>query len=397
MNPITFILEKKIPGALGRAGTITTPHGEIKTPAFVTVGTKATVKALSPEELIGLGAEVVLANTYHLYLEPGIDIIKKAGGFAGFMNWHGPTMTDSGGFQVFSLGADFDRRIGKFSKAGETVDKKVQRSKLAVVDDEGVTFFSHIDGSEHRFTPESSVSIQQTLGADMIFVFDECTSPEDPYDYQRKALERTHAWAERSLKAHMNNTKARNIQGLFGIVQGGRHMDLRKESAKVLATMPFSGYGIGGSFTKEDIALVVAGVNELLPEEKPRHLLGIGRVEDLFLGIEAGIDLFDCVAPTRLGRTGTLYTKKGNLNITNAQYKEDFSPLEEGCGCYTCTHFTRSYLSHLFRSKEMLGARLASIHNLFFTVHLVKDIRQSILDGTFSDFKKEFLDRYKRD
>lgn len=395
MSPITFTLEKKIPGALGRAGTITTPHGVIKTPAFVTVGTKATVKALSPEEVTELGAEVVLANTYHLYLEPGTKIIKEAGGFAKFMNWQGPTMTDSGGFQVFSLGADFDRRVGKFANRGDVPEKKVQRTKLAKIDDEGVTFFSHIDGSEHRFTPESSMAIQHDLGADMIFVFDECTSPHDSYDYQKKALERTVAWAERSLAAHRTNTEAAKKQGLFGIVQGGRHMDLRKESARVLANMPFSGYGIGGSFTKEDIALVVAGVNEILPEEKPRHLLGIGRVEDLFLGIEAGIDLFDCVAPTRLGRTGTLYTKKGNLNITNAQFKEDFNPIEEGCGCYTCNHFTRSYLSHLFKSKEMLGARLASIHNLFFTVHLVKNIRQTIINGTFFDFKKKFLADYQ--
>jgi queuine tRNA-ribosyltransferase len=349
-----------------------------------------------PEELIGLGAEVVLANTYHLYLEPGMDVIKKAGGFAKFMNWHGPTMTDSGGFQVFSLGADFDRRVGKFGK-GETIPKKADKRKLAKIDDEGVTFYSHLDGSEHRFTPESSMAIQHDLGADMIFVFDECTSPDDPYEYQQKALKRTHAWAERSLMAHTENSEAVKKQGLFGIVQGGRHIDLRKESAKVLAEMPFSGYGIGGSFTKEDIAQVVARVNELLPEEKPKHLLGIGRVEDLFLGIESGIDLFDCVAPTRLGRTGTLYTKNGNLNITNAQFKEDFSPIEEYCTCYTCTNFNRAYLSHLFRSKEMLGARLASIHNLFFTVHLVKNIRQTILDGTFFDFKKEFLAYYQGD
>lgn len=395
MNPITFTLEKKIPQALGRAGVVTTPHGVINTPAFVTVGTKATVKALSPEELVGLGAEVVLANTYHLYLEPGTKIIKKAGGFAKFMNWPGPTMTDSGGFQVFSLGADFDRRVGKFAQEGGVPEKKVPKAKLAKIDDEGVTFFSHLDGSEHRFTPESSIAIQHDLGADMIFVFDECTSPNDPYEYQKKALERTHAWAQRSLAAHMANSEAARKQGLFGIVQGGRHIDLRKESAMALAAMPFSGYGIGGSFTKEDIAQVVATVNEILPEEKPKHLLGIGRVEDLFLGIEAGIDLFDCVAPTRLGRTGTLYTKKGNLNITNERFREDFDPIEEGCACYTCSNFNRAYLAHLFRSKEMLGARLASIHNLFFTVHLVKNIRQSIIDETFYDFKKEFLAHYQ--
>lgn len=400
MNPISFSVLKSLPNALGRAGFLTTPHGEIKTPAFVTVATKATVKALSPEEVLGVGAQVVLANTYHLYLEPGNKIIKEAGGFAKFMNWSGPTMTDSGGFQVFSLGADFDRRVGKFGSKDLLSDSEkkvsISRPKLAKIDDEGVTFFSHLDGSEHRFTPESSMAIQHDLGADMIFVFDECTSPEDSYEYQKKALDRTHSWAKRSLEAHTRNKEAASRQGLFGIVQGGRFMDLRKESAKILASMPYSGYGIGGSFTKEDIATVVAGVNEILPEEKPRHLLGIGRVEDLFLGVEAGVDLFDCVAPTRLGRTGGLYTKEGNINISNAKFRQDWRPIEEDCSCYTCKNFTKGYLAHLFRAGEMLGPRLASIHNLRFTIELVENIRQSILSGSFFNYKQEFLNRYKK-
>lgn len=398
MNPISFSVIKSLPNALGRAGILTTPHGEIKTPAFVTVATKATVKALSPEEVASVGAQVVLANTYHLYLEPGNKIIKEAGGFAKFMNWNGPTMTDSGGFQVFSLGTDFDRRVGKFGSKDLPSDseKKISRPKLAKIDDEGVTFFSHLDGSEHRFTPESSVAIQHDLGADMIFVFDECTSPEDSYEYQKLALNRTHAWANRSLTAHNKNKEAAQKQGLFGIVQGGRYLDLRQESAKSLAEMPFSGFGIGGSFTKEDIASVVAEVNKILPEEKPRHLLGIGRVEDLFLGVEAGVDLFDCVAPTRLGRTGGLYTKEGNINIYNSQFRKDWQPIEKDCTCYTCQNFTKGYLAHLFRAGEMLGPRLASIHNLRFTVGLVENIRQTILSDTYLDFKKDYLDHYQR-
>src|SRR3989344_3658982 len=283
MKPIDFKIEHKLPGKLGRAGTITTPHGEIQTPAFVTVGTKATVKALTPEQVADLGAQVVLANTYHLYLEPGDEIVRDAGGFGKFMNWYGPTMTDSGGFQVFSLGAAFGSKVGKLSKVtqgeitgGDEIDLEDQAGKLAKIDEDGVTFKSYKDGSEHRFTPERSIEIQHAIGADMIFVFDECTSPMASYEYQRKAMERTHRWAKRCLEFHEESKLQNEKQGLFGIVQGGRHRDLREESARVLGAMDFAGYGIGGSFDKDDMDKAVGWVNAILPKEKPRHLLGIG-------------------------------------------------------------------------------------------------------------------------
>lgn len=413
-----FEIEKKGPG-LARAGKIVTPHGEIKTPAFVVVGTKATVKALSPEQVSGLGAQVVLANTYHLYLQPGDELVAKAGGFGQFMNWNGPTMTDSGGFQVFSLGAAFGEGVSKFATtensardtrellaSSEPVSRRVKKeefassleektppAKLAKIDDEGVTFRSHIDGSEHRFTPESSMQIQHRLGADIIFAFDECTSPLATREYQEEALARTHRWAERSLSEHQ---KLGGEQALFGIVQGGRFQDLREQSAKFISQLDFAGFGIGGSFDKKDLDTAVGWVNQILPEGKPRHLLGIGEPEDLFAGVENGVDTFDCVTPTRLGRNGTLMTNQGRLNILNNQYREDFSPLEAGCQCYTCQNYSRAYLAHLFRAKEMFAGTLASIHNLYFSVNLVEQIRQSLLAGSFAQFKQSFLDNYSR-
>ena len=396
MSAINFKIEKRIENGLGRAGILYTPHGEIQTPAFVTVGTKATVKALTPEQVKELGAQVVLANTYHLYLQPGDELIKKAGGIHTFMGYDGPTMTDSGGFQVFSLGAAFGTSVSKFGKS-EAVDEKCrvqENAKLAKIDEDGVTFRSHIDGGEHRFTPERSIKIQHNIGADMIFAFDECTSPTAPYEYQKEAMERTHRWAQRSLSAHRADKKASEKQALFGIVQGGRFEDLRKESARVIAGMDFDGFGIGGSFEEEDMDTAVGWVNSILPEEKPRHLLGIGEPRDLFGGVENGADLFDCVAPTRMARNGTLHTKDGRINIYNARYIDDFSPVEEGCGCYTCKHYTRSYLAHLFRAKEMLAGTLASIHNLHFIISLVGNIRNSILEGRFFEYKDTFLTRY---
>lgn len=387
-----FTIEKKLEGALGRAGVLETPHGAIHTPAFVVVGTKATIKALSPEQVKSLGAEVVLGNTYHLYLEPGDELVKKGGSFGKFMNWDGPTMTDSGGFQVFSLGAAFGKKIGKITKEEIVPDElEEEAGRLAKIDDDGVTFKSHLDGSEHRLTPERSIEIQHNIGADIIFAFDECTSPHAPYEYQKEALGRTHAWAKRSLAEHK---KLGGEQMLFGVVQGGRFKDLREEGAKTIGAMPFDGFGIGGSFEKEDINTAVGWVNQVLPEEKPRHLLGIGEPADLFGGIENGIDLFDCVAPTRMARNGTLYTKNGRLNIFNAKFVKDFSPIEKDCECYSCKNYTRAYLAHLFRAKEMFAGTLASIHNLYFIVNLVKDIRQAILDGNFAGFKKSFLERY---
>lgn len=387
--------------ALGRAGVLTTPHGIIKTPAFVTVGTKATVKALTPEHLAGLGAQVVLANTYHLYLEPGDEIVRDAGGFGKFMNWHGPTMTDSGGFQVFSLGAAFGSKVGKLSKiiqgeviVGEEIESEDQAGKLAKIDEDGVTFKSYKDGSEHRFTPERSMEIQHNLGADIMFAFDECTSPAAPYAYQREAMDRTHRWAKRSLDAHQANREAAERQGLFGVVQGGRHKDLREESARVLGAMDFDGYGIGGSFDKDDMNSAVEWVNAILPPDKPRHLLGIGEPEDLFGAVENGCDLFDCVAPTRTGRNGTLYTADGKINIQNAKFVRDFSSLDPECDCIACKNYTRAYIAHLFRSNEMLAATLASIHNLRFLVRLVDQMREAILNDTFDVFKTNFLRRY---
>jgi queuine tRNA-ribosyltransferase len=366
----------------------------IRTPAFVTVGTKATVKALTAEQIRSLGAQVVLANTYHLYLEPGEDTIGKAGGFGAFMDWHGPTMTDSGGFQAFSLGAAFGSSVSKVATGDELEEEDMApMGSMAKITEEGVEFRSYKDGSKHFFTPERSMEIQWKLGADMIFAFDECTSPMASHDYQKEALARTERWAKRCIERH-NELDTDNRQALFGVVQGGRFQDLREQAARTMAEMPFDGYGIGGSFTKADIGTAVGWVNAILPEEKPRHLLGIGEPEDLFAAVEAGCDLFDCIAPTRMGRHGTLHTKTGKINIKNAKFVEDFSPIDEGCECYACAHHSRAYLAHLFRSGEMLGATLASIHNLHFILWLVERIRASIIDGTFHAFKKDFLTRY---
>jgi len=400
MNPLSFSIEKKIPGKLGRAGILMTPHGEIKTPAFVTVGTKGTVKALTPEHVATLGAQVTLANTYHLYLQPGDELVRDAGGLHKFMNWQGPLMTDSGGFQVFSLGTAYGKGIGKILK---TYDPQLllaesndpDKPKLASIDNDGVSFKSHIDGSMHYITPEKSMEIQHNLGADIIFAFDECTSPLDSNYYQREALGRTHRWAERSLAYHKGKENSER-QALFGIVQGGRSEDLRKESADFLAKMDFDGYGIGGSFEKADMTTAILWSNEILPESKPRHLLGIGEPEDLFMGVENGVDLFDCVAPTRMARNGGLYTETGKINITNAEFVHDFNPIDSSCDCYTCTHYTRSYISHLFKAKEMLAATLCSIHNLRFIISLVDKMREAIHHDTFFELKEKFLKTYNK-
>ncbi|MDP2788905.1 MAG: tRNA guanosine(34) transglycosylase Tgt [bacterium] len=429
-----FKVEKKLNKFLGRAGVITTAHGVIHTPVFVPVGTKATIKSLTSEQVRDIGAEVVLGNTYHLYLQPGDEIVAKAGGIGKFMNWRGPTMTDSGGFQVFSLGVAYGKDIrlndavGQVSKVMKLGDialiperfDDVMAPALAKIGQDGVSFKSHLDGSIHYITPEKSIQIQHNLGADIIFAFDECTSPVEDLHYQEEALERTHRWAERSLEEHKKlNTEAREnfsslrpspserdsreqkisasffAPALFGIVQGGRDENLRKKSAQVIGAMDFDGFGIGGSFAKEDMSTAVKWVNEILPEDKPRHLLGIGEPEDLFMGVENGVDLFDCVAPTRLGRNGTIYTKNGKMLIMNKQFRDDFSPIEADCECYTCKNYTRAYIAHMFHGKEMLGGTLASTHNLYFIVNLVKKIRASILDETFFEFKEEFLKFYK--
>ena len=391
MKPLEFKIEKKLEGSLGRAGILRTPHGEIKTPSFVVVGTKATVKSVQPEDLKENNTQVVLANTYHLYLQPGDEIVREAGGLHNFMNWQGPMMTDSGGFQVFSLGAAYGKEIGKVVSINDPSLLIPERSsaddgvpKLATIGNDGVSFRSHIDGSLHYITPEKSIEIQHNLGADIIFAFDECTSPMEDERYQEEALSRTHAWAKRSLKKHLelekqkmlgdftdtqvlgrgerepvpDHSSQQNSQALFGIVQGGRSEDLRKKSAKVIAEMEiegvgFDGFGIGGSFAKEDMSTACKWVNEILPEEKPRHLLGIGEPEDLFMGVENGVDLFDCVGPTRIARNGSVFTKNGKINILNAKFIKDFSPIEEGCECDTCKNYTKAYLSYLFRATEM--------------------------------------------
>ncbi|MFA6256703.1 MAG: tRNA guanosine(34) transglycosylase Tgt [Candidatus Paceibacterota bacterium] len=443
-----FKIDKKLKGALGRAGKIETPHGVIHTPAFVAVGTKGTVKSLNPEQVRDAGTQVVLGNTYHLYLQPGDEIVRDAGGLGKFMNWPGPTMTDSGGFQVFSLGAAYGKDISKVVKITDPsllIPERFDDSdapRLAKIGQDGVSFKSHLDGSIHYITPEKSIQIQHNLGADIIFAFDECTSPAEDLKYQEEALERTHRWAERSLAEHQLlsasadsnffslRTAKRNSSlektgigdaeekysqsqdflqsnvnhspenifpqapALFGIVQGGRDENLRKKSAQFIGGLAFDGFGIGGSFAKEDMSTAVKWVNEILPEEKPRHLLGIGEPEDLFMGIENGVDLFDCVAPTRLGRNGTIYTKNGKIIIMNKKFRNDFSPIEADCECYTCTNYTKSYIAHLFHGKEMLGGTLASTHNLYFITNLVKKIRQSILDDNFYEFKEEFLKQY---
>ena len=399
-RPVWFEVQKEQPGTLGRAGLIHTPHGVIETPAFVVVGTKGTVKSLKPEDLEAyVGNQVALANTYHLFLQPGDELIRDAGGLHEFAHWDLPTITDSGGFQVFSLGAAFGKGVTKFAK-GE-VDSESQEKpglnvysqklaedhgKLCIIDEEGVTFTSHLDGSMHRFTAERSIEIQHNIGADIIIAFDECTSPTAEREYQIEAMERTHRWAKRSILAHKQNYNALKKQGIYGVVQGGRHLDLRQESARVLADMDFDGYGIGGSFSKEDLGDSLRVVNEILPPDKPRHLLGIGEPEDITAGVAYGCDTFDCVAPTRIARTGTIYErthdgKHQRTNLRNAKYRNDLSKPDESCDCYVCTNYTKAYLAHLFRAGEMLGPHLASIHNLYYIVHFTKRLRESILNA----------------
>lgn len=403
MSAIQFSIERRTDAGGGRAGTLMTPHGVIRTPAFAPVGTKANVKGILPAQLKALGAEVVLANTYHLYLQPGEKIVQDAGGLGKFMGWQGPTITDSGGFQVFSLGAAFGKTISKFVKESAPAEESVavydenvasQHGQLAVIDDEGVSFTSHIDGSLHRFTPERSVEIQHALGADIFFAFDECTSPTEPYEYQKEAMDRTHRWAKRSLKAHRQNIAARERQALFGIVQGGRHEDLRRESAREIAALGFDGIGIGGSFSKEDMRGALQAAVSELPEELPRHFLGIGEPADMLEGIASGMDLFDCVAATRLGRHGSIYTKRGIVHLTNAAYRGDTSLLDPDTPVAGVEAFTKAYVSHLLRSGEMLGAVIASLHNVGFILDLVAGARQAILDGRFDDYRADFLRNY---
>lgn len=352
-----------------RAGVLTTPHGVIQTPVFMPVGTQATVKSVSPHELRELQAQIILSNTYHLYLRPGSDLIERFGGLHSFMSWDGPILTDSGGFQVFSLA--HNRKI----------------------DDEGVTFKSHIDGSTHRFTPEMVMRVEEQLGADIIMVLDECTPYPSPHDYNVRALARTHAWAERCKAAH-----TRSDQALFAIVQGSTYPDLRRESALTLAGLNFPGYAIGGLSVgepKEEMHHILEETTPLLPEGKPRYLMGVGSPEDLVECVARGIDMFDCVLPTRVARNGALLTRDGRLPIKSARYATKDEPIEPDCDCYACRHFSLGYLHHLFRSEELLAYRLNSIHNLRFMTRIIEEIRTSILDATFPLYREEFLARYK--
>ena len=364
---IDFTLLRTDSDSHARLGRIITPHGEISTPAFAPVGTQATVKALDPRDLHELGAELILGNTYHLYLRPGADLVAEMGGLHGFMGWDGPILTDSGGFQVFSL------------------------AKTRRVTDEGVEFRSHIDGSRHLFTPEMVIHTQEQLGADIVMVLDECAEPNDRA-YNEQALARTHAWAERCLHA-----QTRTDQALFGIVQGGVFPDLRRQSAEFLTGLDFPGYAIGGlsvGETKEQMYSMLDITSPVLPENKPRYLMGVGAPEDLVEGVARGVDLFDCVLPTRLARNGALFTRAGRINIRNAQFARDAAPIEEGCQCYTCRSFSRAYLRHLFKAGELLASRLATIHNVHFLLELMRDIREAITTGSLQAFREEFLGKY---
>jgi queuine tRNA-ribosyltransferase len=367
INPLfTFQIEAVQNRA--RAGSFVTPHGVLETPSFAPVGTQATVKSLTPEQLSDLNASLILANTYHLHLRPGDKLIKEMGGLHKFMHWSGPILTDSGGFQVFSL------------------------AKKRVIDQDGVTFRSHIDGSKHRLDPEKSIAIQENLGGDIIMAFDECS---DPYDmqYSREAMTRTHQWAERCQRA-----KTRSDQALFGIVQGGIQEDLRQESAQVISNLDFPGIAIGGlsvGETKPEMYRILEVLDQALPGEKPRYLMGVGTPEDIINGVRRGVDIFDCVLPTRLARHNAAMTRfGGRMNIVNAQYAQEEQPIDPQCECYTCQNFSLAYLRHLVISKEMLAATLLSIHNLHTLIDLVNQIRNSILAGEFEDFFQQFDQKY---
>ena len=358
-----------------RAGELETPHGKALTPFFMPVATQATVKGLTPEEVRDVGAQVVLSNAYHLYLRPGVETVVKLGGLHKFMGWDGPILTDSGGFQAFSMGP------------------------LRKVSDDGVRFRSHIDGSEHNFTPELATANQEGLAPDIAMCFDQCIAYGASEKQVRQAMERTHRWAQSCFDAHQSSaTGAPSGQALFGIVQGGTFPELRDESARAISAIPFHGYAVGGlavGENKEDMYRFTGQVAEVLPEDKPRYLMGVGSPEDLVEGVARGIDMFDCALPTRVARNGNLFTPEGRVDITKARYAEQQGPLDETCDCYTCRNYSAAYLRHLFRAKELLGLRLASIHNLRFVLALMERIRASILEKRFDAFRRDFLDRYQ--
>ncbi len=399
-----FTVESRLSGRPGRTGVIHTPHGDIHTPAFVAVGTNASVKAVLPETMRELGAQALLANAYHLYLQPGADIVDGAGGLGAFMNWPGPTFTDSGGFQVLSLGAGFRKVLAMDTERIQADDIIAEgKERLARVDDDGVTFTSHLDGSTHRFTPEVSMRIQHQLGADIIFAFDELTTLVNTRGYQEQSVLRTHAWAQRCITEHRRLTAHwpdRPAQALFGVVQGAQYEDLRRGAARGLESLVgedgrgFDGYGIGGALEKQNLAGIVGWVIDELPDDKPRHLLGISEPDDLFDAVAAGADTFDCVSPSRVARNAAVYSAAGRYNITGARYRRDYSPIDPECDCYTCGHYTRAYLHHLFKAKEILAAMLCTIHNERFVIRLVDQIRDAIAAGEFDELRAHVLGRY---
>lgn len=404
-SDFSFAVNTVLANGLGRTGTITTPHGQIQTPAFVVVGTKATVKAVAPEQVSAAGAQAVLANAFHLYLQPGPDIVDEGGGLSQFMNWPGPSFTDSGGFQVMSLGVGFKKVLAMDITGMENDDVVAEgKQRSAHVDEDGVTFKSPLDGSKHRFTAEVSMAVQHQLGADIMFAFDELTTLMNTRGYQEASVQRTQRWAQRCVDEHFRLTDQRGqhpYQALFGVVQGAQYEDLRRQACAGLrstrASVPgheqegFDGYGIGGAIEKHRLGDIVSWCAEELPDNKPRHLLGISEPDDLFAACAAGADTFDCVNPSRTARNGAIYTARGRYNVTTAANRRAFSPLEDGCDCYTCTHYTRAYLHHMFKAHEFLGKTLATIHNERFTIRLVDSIRNAMNKGEFEALRAEFL------
>ncbi len=371
MSAVTYELIKKDSRTKARRGRVNTPHGAIETPVFMPVGTAGTVKAMKPEEVRDMGAQIILGNTYHLYLRPGHEVVKAAGGLHKFMNWERAILTDSGGFQVFSLGA------------------------MRKISEEGVEFRSHIDGSKHMLSPEKSMEIQNALGSDIMMAFDECAPYPADRDYVKNSLERTTRWLKRCKEYHKNTEK----QSLFGIMQGGTYKDLRRQSAEEIVELDLPGYAVGGLSVGEPKELMYEIMDDCvdyLPEDKPRYLMGVGSPDCLFEGVERGIDMFDCVLPTRIARHGMAMTSQGRVNIKNAKYERDFTPLDPHCDCYTCRNYSKAYLRHLFKCDEILSSMLMTTHNLHFLIDTMAGIRKAIEEDRFLEYKKEFYDSYGR-
>ena len=369
MYAVTYELIKTCKQSGARLGVLHTPHGDIETPIFMPVGTQATVKSMTPEESKEIGSQIILSNTYHLYLRPGHELVKKAGGLHEFMHWDKPILTDSGGFQVFSLGP------------------------LRKISEEGVEFKSHLDGSKHFLTPEKAMEIQNALGSDIMMAFDECAPYPASREYVKNSLERTTRWLERCKEAHKNPEK----QALFGIIQGGMYKDLREQSAKEITAIDLPGYAIGGLSVGEPKPMmydILEHTTPFMPVDKPRYLMGVGSPDDLIEGVIRGVDMFDCVLPTRIARNGTAMTSQGKVVVRNATYAEDFTPLDPECDCYTCRNYTKAYIRHLIKTNEMLGARLITTHNLHFLLKLMENIRQAIREDRLLDFREEFFTKY---